>query len=94
MSVLGQTILDNAQTLEDFRRTVLSLFLEISSKDGVVPIVFLQKHTTGLSQKLLKNAIEELLDEELIVKQYNSDYERGIKLTAKGALRLWFWDWT
>jgi hypothetical protein len=93
ISYLGQAILDDTRTLEDVKRAIIALFLEISTKDHIIPIWILEKHVNFSSKELLAEAIDDLLHEQLVSAQLNYHQERGIKLTAKGAWRLMFWNW-
>jgi len=92
LSRLGRAILEDLQTPEDAEQAVLAVFLEITIKDGLIPISFLYSHTLRSSRRLLMRAIKELVGKGLITED-NDSFRKRIKLTVKGAIRLWAWDW-
>ncbi len=74
------TLLTN-QSFDNVKRAVLSTFYQVFARDGIIPITFLRKHVHDPS-KQLDRVIEELVKDSRIIKQCDSNYEIGIKLTT------------
>jgi len=92
LSVVGQAILERAKTLDELREAVLSVFVEITGTGGAIPVPYLKNQVDESSSHVLQMAIESLIEEGLVI-QLDGMADGALKLTAKGALRLWFWDW-
>lgn len=71
---------------------IIAGFADLAVKDGFVPSAALRAYL-GRSVTILPLLISELRSEGLIEPAYDIEYGEGIRLTAKGAVRLWFWRW-
>lgn len=71
---------------------VIAGFADLAVKGGFVPFAALRGYL-GQSATILPLLISELRFEGLVEPAYNDEYGDGIRLTAKGAVRLWFWCW-
>lgn len=81
------------QTTTDPKRRVIGAFSDLAVNGGFVSVGALRKYLDNESATTLPLLISELRSEGFVEPAYDKEYGLGIRLTAKGAVRLWFWCW-
>lgn len=76
-------------SLADLKKWVIAAFADNAIKGGFVSLTELREYLGDPVAILLQLLIYELRSEGLVEPAYDEEHGEGIKLTAKGAVKLW-----
>lgn len=74
-------------------KLVIGAFADLSTYGGFVPLAALEDYLHLSAKVSLLALIRQLEEDGLVESTHDLHHGPGLRLTAKGAVRLWFWNW-
>lgn len=76
------------EEVRKMRGNILSAFLELSIRDGIMPLGLLENHVSPESRSVLQMTLRQMEKEGLVQLVYGEGYEPSVKLALRAKIPL------